>query len=431
MLQRLIAAVLGVLGLAAIALGIASATVWRPDDTLTATARSAEGTTLLTTAPGVLELGDPPVTVRARAADGAQAVLVVGRDTDVSGWIGTDAHTRVTGLSDWDTLATDDVEATEPQDAADEEPAEGEDAAAAQPAPDPSGSDLWIDEVTGDGTAQLIWTPREERWTVLAATTGEDAGPVTLELSWPRTVTTPWLVPGVVGGAVLLLLAGLLALRARRAARRQDDWYVVTTGATPVVDADLPVSTRRERRDVAAGAPEPVVDREAMTGEVPVSEGVARSASAPGAATTSPDRTPPVVVPGSVAGDESRDDVPTPEAASARPPTDDAPAAGGKPAARLGGQLRSLRPGADRGTDAGGEGDDVPAPATTDTSGTPSTTGAGRAPSPLVGPGAADAPGGAAWRRTWGIPGARAPGEAAAGPDAAGPDAPNDGKDVR
>ena len=90
MLQRLIAAVLGVLGLAAIALGIASATVWRADDTLTATARTAEGTTLITTAPGVLELGDPPVSVRARAADGTTVVLALGRDTDVAGWVGTD-----------------------------------------------------------------------------------------------------------------------------------------------------------------------------------------------------------------------------------------------------------------------------------------------------------------------------------------------------
>ena len=57
MLQRLIAAVLGVLGLAAIALGVASATAWRADDTLTAAGATADGTTVLTTAPGVLGSG--------------------------------------------------------------------------------------------------------------------------------------------------------------------------------------------------------------------------------------------------------------------------------------------------------------------------------------------------------------------------------------
>ncbi len=254
MLQRIIAAVLAVLGLAAIALGIASATVWRADDTLTATARTGDDTSLMTTAPGVLELTDPPVTVRATADDGTPVVLALGRDTDVSAWIGADAHTVVTGLTDWHTLATDAVPAggeepaegeaaatdeaapsptsteaaapaeaspTEPSPSPSESAATDDEPAAGTTAPDPAGSDLWIEEVTGDGTAELVWTPRDGRWTLLAAATGEDPGPLTLELSWPQTVTTPWLVPGVAGGAVLLLIAGVLALRSRRGARRE------------------------------------------------------------------------------------------------------------------------------------------------------------------------------------------------------------------
>ncbi len=232
MLLRLVAAVLAVLGLAAIALGVASATVWRGDDTLTATATAADGTTLLRTTPGLLEMGDPPVTVRAEAADGTKVVLAVGRDTDVTGWLGTDAHTVVTGLRDWHTFTTDDVAATEPTPAPTETaPAEG--AAPEEPAagPDPEGSDLWIEQATGDGSAELVWTPQDGRWALLVASVGETTVPPSVELSWPRTVTTPWLLPGVVGGALLLLIALGLALRARRGPRTDDDDDLEPAGA--------------------------------------------------------------------------------------------------------------------------------------------------------------------------------------------------------
>ncbi|WNB84942.1 hypothetical protein [Cellulomonas sp. ATA003] len=296
MLQRLIAALLGVLGLIAIGLAIASATVWRGDDTLTATARAADGSTLITTAPGVLEMGDPPVTIRATADDDAKVVLAIGRDSDVAGWIGADAHTVITGLRDWHTFATDDVapsaEAPDAQDAPEEDTSEeaptdetpaGEAPAEEAPAevapaeeapaeeapaeeapadgaatdgaptdadatdattqaPDPDGSDLWIEQVTGEGSAEMVWEPQDGRWTLLVASAGEGAGPPTIELSWPRTVTTPWLVPGVVGGAVLLLLALLLALRARRS-RRRATTPAVPAGARPG-DDDAVVGTR-------------------------------------------------------------------------------------------------------------------------------------------------------------------------------------------
>ncbi|NKY41718.1 hypothetical protein HGA02_20030, partial [Cellulomonas septica] len=105
MLKRLTIALLGVVGLVVIGLGIASATAWRADDVLVATT-SGDARTLVTD-PGVLELGGDPVTVTVEAADDAPVVLAVGRDTDVDGWVGTDAHDRVTGLDGWHELAVD------------------------------------------------------------------------------------------------------------------------------------------------------------------------------------------------------------------------------------------------------------------------------------------------------------------------------------
>lgn len=246
MLQRLIAAVLAVLGVAAIALGVASATVWRADDPLVATAAPGGGTRTLVTDPGVLEVAGDPVTITVRA-EGSPVVLAVGRDTDVTAWVGADPYERVTGLSDWHTLATT---AGAPAPGATPAPTPTADAAAtAEPSPsasaaeaeaaaqaaDPTGSDMWVAQVTGDGSATLEWPAQDGRWSLLAVSLG-DSAPV-LDLSWPQTVTTPWLWPGVALGVLLLAVAAVLLVRILRQRREGPDagWHPVTTGQIAVV----------------------------------------------------------------------------------------------------------------------------------------------------------------------------------------------------
>lgn len=254
MLQRLIAAVLAVLGVAAIALGVASATVWRADDPLVATAAPGGGTRTLVTDPGVLEVAGDPVTITVRA-EGSPVVLAVGRDTDVTAWVGADPYERVTGLSDWHTLATT---AGEPAPGATSTPTPTADAAAtAEPSPsasaaegeaaaqaaDPTGSDMWVAQVTGDGSATLEWPAQDGRWSLLAVSLG-DSAPV-LDLSWPQTVTTPWLWPGVALGVLLLAVAAVLLVRILRQRREGPDagWHPVTTGQIAVVaPADAPAA---------------------------------------------------------------------------------------------------------------------------------------------------------------------------------------------
>lgn len=207
MLQRILGSVLIVLGLAAAALGVATATVWRQSDTVVATATPQGDGTLVVTDPGVLELVSTDVTVRASVPDDGQVTLAVGRDVDVDGWVGEEAHARITGLSDWDTLAVEPVA-----------PGEG---AAAPTGADPAGSDMWVAETTGEGTVTLRWNDHPGRWSLLAAGVGEGAQAPTVELTWPRSVSTPWLWPGVGAGIVLVGLGVwlLLAGRGRRGAR--------------------------------------------------------------------------------------------------------------------------------------------------------------------------------------------------------------------
>ncbi|MGY4645585.1 hypothetical protein [Cellulomonas sp. URHB0016] len=265
MLKRLLTAAIGVVGLVVVALGIASATVWRADDVLVAQSHGDART--LVTDPGVLELGGDPVTVTVRVPDKSRVVLAVGRDTDVEGWVGPDAHDRVTGLSSWDQLALKGVEpdvtpSPAPSDAAAPPTpaptdAAGVTAADASTVADPTGSDMWVAEAEGKGSATLVWHAQPGRWSLLAVSAEGDAVP-TLSLAWPRVVTTPWLWPCVVVGGLLVLLSLGLVLRGalrRRAGIVGPQWRDVGTGPTPTVEpsrAGLPALTRRQLREGAA-----------------------------------------------------------------------------------------------------------------------------------------------------------------------------------
>ncbi|MFE5337905.1 hypothetical protein ACFQ8E_18475 [Isoptericola sp. NPDC056573] len=215
MLQRILGGVLVLVGLAAAALGVASATVWRDTDTVVATAKPTGDGTLVVTDPGVLGLVGGDVTVSASVPEGQKVTLAVGRDVDVKGWVGNDPYSRVTGLSDWENLS---VAAGEPADA------DAETNEAPESGPDPAGSDMWVAEATDENSVTLRWSDRPGSWTLLAAGVGKGAQAPTLELSWPRTVSTPYLWPGVGVGAVLVLAGALLlVLGGRRTRARQAD----------------------------------------------------------------------------------------------------------------------------------------------------------------------------------------------------------------
>ncbi|RHA44625.1 hypothetical protein D1825_00255, partial [Cellulomonas rhizosphaerae] len=276
----MITAAVGVAGLVVIGLGVASATVWRADDVLVATATTTDH--LIVTDPGVLELGGDPVTIRATTSSGDPVVLAIGRDTDVAGWVGTDAHTQVSGLAGWHELDTTAVAAdpsasaspsaspspsasasasAKPSASATAAPSDETDDSAAA---DPTDSDLWVAQATGDGSARLVWPTQPGRWSLLVAGTGDSAP--TLSLSWPRVVTTPWLWPLVILGALLALAAAALLARdwnRRRTGTEEPEWHPVTTGAMATVGEGGALTRRQIREAELARAARP------RTGAVP------------------------------------------------------------------------------------------------------------------------------------------------------------------
>lgn len=470
MLKRVLGALLCVVGLVVAGLAVASATVWRAPDTLTASATS--GVPLVVTEPGVLDLAADEVTVRAEA-DGTAVVIALGRTVDVEGWVGESPATTVTGLADRTTLATTEepdgtgapqpgTTPTAPSPEAPEEgaaeegaaeepaPAEGapEEGAPQEAAPDPRGSDLWVEEVSGEGSAELRWDAEDGRWSVLVASV-DPAVPPTVTLSWPQTVTTPWLVPGlVVGGLLLLGGAALLLLAMKRpraggagptaapAASGPAAATAATTAAVAAPDAGRPL-TRRELRELQArgAAPTPRVGPATPPpGDLPPGvppapvpgvppAPVPGDAGVPGRGGQVPGRGP-AARPGTPGGD-----VP-PEGAS----SDGASADGGSPegtprdvAARPEGRGgRLLPPAAGR---LGPRRTDTAAPRP-EASGSPATGDAGGTP-PAGPPAGRPSPGASAWRQTWGLPaGDTTAGDTTAGDTTAGGPGPRPGPDA-
>lgn len=164
---------------------------------------------------------------------GSDAVFVsYGRSSDIAAWLGDAPYVSVgydaeageftSEVVVGDPIAGDGTSAgaaTEPA------PAEGEADAGADPAASPAGSDLWLDEFTGErSVTTTVDVP--EGISVLLASDGTAPAPTNLQISWPLDNSTPWAGPLLVGGALVflagfaLLFSGFMHHRRSRGPRR-------------------------------------------------------------------------------------------------------------------------------------------------------------------------------------------------------------------
>ena len=272
---RRLPVVLAVIGALVLIASVISAMVVRSVDTATVALPERPEASVVVTEPGVLSAVAPTVTVRATTEGQEPVVLAIGRSSEVEAWLDDAEHARVVGLSSWEELSVEVTAGTPAPDITEEptgEPAEEpSDGATQEPAeevnglPNPAGSDLWVAEASGTGEVELSWEDRPGRWSLVAATDGTGPAPL-LELEWGRSVSTPWLLPGIIVGALLLLAGGAMLVLdglARREQRQRDEarqrqaleW--TPTGGGPVAtdtlsytDTDPGTGERLSRRQI-------------------------------------------------------------------------------------------------------------------------------------------------------------------------------------
>ncbi|QBR74256.1 hypothetical protein [Microbacterium sediminis] len=194
-----------VLAAGLIGLGIAQRTVWLGPDERTVSIDVEEQT------PFVL-LEDDVFAALPEALDGESGTLDVagegtlfasyGRAHDMEAWLSDQTYTRVSVSDD----ATEGVAIESETVDAEVAPAEGEEPAVRNPA----GSDLWLEEFTGDGSLQERFRfPEGSDMAVLLATDGAAPAPSDITLTWPIDNSTPY-APWLMAGGAALLLVGLL-----------------------------------------------------------------------------------------------------------------------------------------------------------------------------------------------------------------------------
>lgn len=220
LVRRLLVAALAVLGLVLLLIGVGMRTVWLPDDQVSASA-DLSGAPVALTAPGVMELRPGPVTVR---VDGDGPVHVARmREQDATAWVGDAPHTTVTGLTDEQTLSTQQADG-------------------AAEVPDPEGSVMWLDGASGRDAVELTWEDRPGRYLLVVSGDGTTA-PERLTLTWDREVSTPLAVPLMVAGGLCLAAAVLLALLLLRLVRRRparSDPVDAPATVPPAATAEVP-----------------------------------------------------------------------------------------------------------------------------------------------------------------------------------------------
>lgn len=183
--MRFVLAIVGcVLGIGLMLAGVGQRTIWAGPASV-----DAVGTTT----------GDAPVTVIDGSVFNAYAgnptliaksdgviFAAYGRTTDVLAWVG-DASYNLVGIDASGALTSKVVTGSETE------------------VPDPTGSDLWLEEFAGERSLRAAVGIPEDVSVILTAD-GVAPPPSELQVSWPLDNSTPFATPLMIGGGVVLLI---------------------------------------------------------------------------------------------------------------------------------------------------------------------------------------------------------------------------------
>lgn len=161
---------------------------------------------------------------------GAESVfLSYGRTGDVEAWLGDSPYVAVGYDAEAEEFTSEVIVPSPVDDDTPATPAPAPEAGATPeadaPAVSPAGSDLWLDELTGENTlTTTVDVP--EGISVLLASDGTEPPPGSIEVAWPLDNSTPWAGPLIAGGALVflvgigLVISGMVAHRRSRGPRR-------------------------------------------------------------------------------------------------------------------------------------------------------------------------------------------------------------------
>ena len=181
------------LALACVAFGYLNATMWEPSREITARAQLNSGTQYVVSDPGVLTLVDKNVSIGVNAADSQQQVCVaIGTSRDVVGWLEGQSYTRITGLSSWNTLATQNNAASGTANDASDTVAFKD-------------SDMWQRVSCGDGHVNVRASDVKSGEVAIIDMGNGDNAAASISMHWVRTVLPDYATP-------LYFIGGLLAV---------------------------------------------------------------------------------------------------------------------------------------------------------------------------------------------------------------------------
>nr|WP_055428072.1 hypothetical protein [Bifidobacterium aesculapii] len=220
-MRGIVTPAIGLLAVAAVALGLLNATIWQPSRVITADAK-VSGARYIVTDPNVLGLVDSDVRLDVDVNGGGDVCVASASSKDAAGWLSGAAYTRVTGMSDWATLSSeqvkggkDDAADTSADTAAGESGDTADDAANTANTTDAAAdvafkdSDMWSSVKCGKGEASLKTTAADATDVAIV-----DLGKTTtadLSLTWTRRTLPDYATPMYFIGGLLAVLAVLTA----------------------------------------------------------------------------------------------------------------------------------------------------------------------------------------------------------------------------
>lgn len=196
-MRGIVTPTLGLIAVACIVFGILNDTIWRPSTDINAAA-NVSGNEYVITDPGVLNMVDDTVTLTVADADPATAEVCValGSSKDAAGWVEGFPYTRVTGMSDWNTLTVQNEAATGDKKTADTDVAFAD-------------SVMWTQHVCGAGSVTLELD--DATASSVAIIDLADAKSATVTMHWTRHNAPNFAIPLYFAGGLCIVAAILCA----------------------------------------------------------------------------------------------------------------------------------------------------------------------------------------------------------------------------